>query len=380
MESLLLSDLIGGVLPRSTVAYPFASSSDAAVIGFPGTPVFANESPTNPLDRGGATPASGTPAGAHPSENAVLVINGSLENTRWTGTAPYPSSMPAAISPDGELLAIEQMTADGRLTVRVERLGTGELVAETSIDYGAGESMALPNDGAGLLHLAENRLDLVTWDGGEVTTETLLEFEPVEGMGALVPTTEPGIVVVSLSGSPEWSPGWIVDTATGEVTEISHLLQVPFVMVAFANDQPVGHVLTAAPSVSDGQQSTFRLIDVATGEVVAESEPLDMPPAEAAMHDAALRAEGTSGFVFLEDGTTIVLNTEAGEAMAIPPPEGETGPGWFLQPSPTGDFLAAGLGGGVFLMDVASGEWREVPRPKGAGGMFVPGTGADGLD
>ncbi|HYH13090.1 MAG TPA: hypothetical protein VD789_12100, partial [Thermomicrobiales bacterium] len=307
-----------------------------------------------------------------PFENAALVIDGSLEHIRWV-EVDSRSMMRATISPDGDLVAVAQPT-DGGLTVRVEHLADGAVVAETGIDYGAGDTMLLLTDGAGLLHLAPDRLDLVTWDG-EATTDTLLTFDAGTGSPILAQTTDPDVVAVGTTNSSGTTMGYLVDVSTGDVTEIPHMLLAPFVHIAYRSNEPVGHVLAAAPT-DDGGQATLQMIDVSTGEAALTSEPIDIAAEELSAQAGTLPAKGTRGFVFLPDGQTIVLDAATGEAIHIAPPETDDAMQWTLHPSPAGTYLvpSSSASGDMFVMDLTRGEWRQLPA--GTNGWFLPGTGS----
>lgn len=363
MESLLLSDEIGGMLPDSTVTALYASTSDAAVIGFPG--YIADRS--DPLGRAAATP----PPGAIVNEMAIiqqsaLVIDGSLENRHWTDVSRRGMTS-AAISPDGELLAVERLTDSG-MTVRAERLSDGELVANTGIELGADDFFLVLNDEAGLLHLTENRLDLVTWDP-ELVTETLFEFDTGQGPPILALTADPDIAIASLVNADDEGEGYLVDTATGETTEIPNLMHSPF--LAYANDGvPPRYVLAASPGGEDGQQVAIQLIDVTTGEAVVESSPVAIGPAQVALQPSMLRSHGTIGISVYEPGHAIVLNAVTNESFEIEVPTDVEGvsanDAWYFYPSVDGTFITATpdvqTGAPLFARQLTSdAAWIEVP-------------------
>jgi hypothetical protein len=365
MDSLLLSDELGGVLPHSTVAHLWATTPDATVIGFGGIPILP--AGTGSFDLG-ATPAAGTPVAELPAEWPALVFDGSLDNRHWT-TASLPMWTTAAISPDGALLAVSEMTDDG-FTVRVERLADGELVAETGIELDSADGFLVLDDG--LLHLTPDRLDRVTWDDGEVTVDTLIAFDAPAGVPVLVQTTEPGTVVVGGSTPSGDSVGYLVEVASGEVTEVPGMLQTPFYSGQFNDGVPVGYVLAVAPN-PDASASTVQMVDASTGQPVVISEPIDVAPQELAKGPAALR--GDRGVVFLADGRTVLLDATTGDASVIEPPD--EGGGWtFLSPSPAGDALVvARPSGDAWIRYLAPGaEWVKItPRDFVT---LVPGAAA----
>lgn len=372
MDSLLLSDELGAVLPQPMVARFLATTPDAAVIGFPGIPVGAG-SPMEDAILREATPPSATPTASLPSDTAALVIDGSLDNRHWTD-ASSRSFIPVAISPDGELLAVEQESGD-RLTVRVERLADGALVADTDIDYGFTGSMAMMNEDAGLMHVTQDRIDLVRWNAaGEVTVETLVIFETMQEIPRIARTTDPDGVIVGVIGQSGESVTYLVDAASGGVTEMPGLLQTPFDNFGYNDGLPVGYVLAVAPHVEEGQ-STIQMYDTATEQPVVISEPLDLAPAEASVLPAALRDRGETGIVFLPDGRSVVLDAARGESFVIEPPEGDRGQGWFVMPSAGGDALMMSRSGnGAFVRDMSpDAEWIEVEPGSFIG--FVPGAG-----
>jgi hypothetical protein len=370
MDSLLLSDELGGVLPRSTVAHLWATTPDAAVVGFGGIPIIPGQANSGPDGLGGATPAPGTPTAELPSEWSALVFDGSLENRRWIETSRSVLPTSAVISPDGQLLAYTVPTDDG-FTVRVERLSDGTLVADTDIELASNDTMLLVNDG--LLHLTPDRLDLVTWDDtGEVTVEALISFDAPPANVVLVQTADPNIVIAGTIGPDGARVGQIIDTTSGQITDVPGMLQMPFVMAQYSDGVPVGYVLAAAPA-SDPAQSIVHLIDITSGEPVATSEALDLAPTELATQEAALR-DG-SGFVFLKDGRTVLLDAETGEATIIAPPGDPIEGGWFTSLSPSGDELAtfSKSSGHAYLRGMApDADWTEVAPDSFV--TFVPGA------
>lgn len=397
MESILLSDEIGGVLPGSTPAFPYAYTADALVVGFPGRlPTDRSASIPGTL----ASPPPGATVGELPSENAALVIDGSLGNRHWTEISNRTMT-PAAISPDGELLAVEQFL-DDNFTVRVERLSDGELIADTGIDLDASDSYLVLDDEAGLMHLSQDRLDLVTWNP-ELATETLLEFEPGEQPFILTQTADPDVALVTLlhaDGTPapvgsdsgaSVSPiypdgtltGYLVNTASGEVIDVPGLLQSQF-QPGYSDGTPPHHVLVAGPDDVDSTQTTIQLIDVTSGEIVAESGPVDASPDIAAIRSTTDDGADSVGMAFYPDGRAIVLDSASGESIVIEAPNDAEGMSdnavWYFFPGGDGSYVTVTPDFGaesarVFIRQLdPDAKWIEIPADAFLG--FIPGAGA----
>ncbi len=364
MDSFLLSDELGGVLPHSTVAHLWATTPDAAVIGFGGVPILPPGTGSFDL---GATPAAGTPTAELPAKWSALIIDGSLDNRRWIETF-RPTFTSAWISPDGELLAYTRSTDDGP-TVRVERLSDGTRIADTGIDVGESDTYLVLDDA--LLRLAPDRLDRVSWDAnGEITIKTLLAFDEPWQNPVLRQTTDPNIVVASVGtpGPSGNSAGYLIDVDSGAVTEVPGMMQMPLVMAQYHDGAPVGYVLAAVPA-SGMAQSVVQLVDVTSGTPVASSAPIDVDPVGLAGRPAALR--GDRGFVFLPDGRTVVLDANRGEAFTIEPPEDLQLT--YQMPSPSGDVLAVASGNVYYARAVTQdAEWIEVSPESQV--WFLPGA------
>lgn len=381
MESLLLSDEIGGVMPPPMAARSNTIGDTAAVITFPGRPQSSSTA-EKPLQRAPSTPVpnlSPLMEASLPSSNAALIIVDSIGNRRWTEASSLPE-LSASTSHDESLLALAVPDELG-MTIRVERLHTGGLVADTGIDYDAGDSFFLLDDEAGLLHLTDDRLDLVTWNG-EISTDTLLELDPGDGIPQLSITADSDIVVVSQQTSIGEAQGYLVDTSTGDAVEVPGVLPTQF-LAPYAEGVPPRFILSATMAGEDGAETTIQMIDITTGNVVVESAPAAFDPAAVAQRIASLRNHGTIGISLYQPGRGMVLNATSGETFHIEAPtvdDVSEGHEWYFYPSIDGSLITAATtlepDGRYFIRELTpDAAWVEVPYD----GLVTIAAGANSL-
>lgn len=364
MKSLVLSDEIDGVLARPwSPALPLGFNGDAAVFLF------------------GSPPEGRPDEGVGDLPGNTLVLDGSLDNLRWTQTGGVAPPL-GSLSPDGSLLALSTALDDG-LMVRVTRVADGEVVAETDIDLGISDDFLLLN--VGLLHLSRFQLDLLAWDDdGTIETTTLLKLDSDEGQPYLYRTADPDVVIVNLTAVIEPS-AYRVNVATGDVSELPGLLAASLNPL-FNDAAPPQRVLGVVPAGQSDERWIVQMIDVTTGEVVVESDPVDLVPSRVPF--AATRMDGTLGFASLTEGQATVLNATTGESFQLRAPAESVSTYQHLFPSPDGTLLSGDISlipaeeRAFWIVEIApEAEWIEIAAGEMpaliVGSHGLPDTGDD---
>jgi hypothetical protein len=339
MESMLLSDDFDGditvpLLPTFQTGFEaFSDRSNGnavAVVSFQ-----AEERPTE-ADLAVAAPWPG---------NAV-VLPGSIENRRWIDTWPAfgLSLIPSAsVSADGTLLAYFSPTNTDELTIRVETAVDGDLLAEVPVERDGDDFsfstqlILLATSEPRLVHSDGTSVELISWDP-EVERTVIADDALPRAITTLLPTADPDTIVVS-GGTQAVT----LDLATGEIGASYEYTAHPQTLVQFVDGD--SHLVNLIAFQSDspaGVPATIRVVDPVSGEVLVESEPVDINPTALAGGDNvnSLARDGTLAVVPIDDGRAIVLDADSGETWEIARPVDGVEQ-WLFLPSEDGRLIYA---------------------------------------
>lgn len=394
MESRMLADLAGAPWPKDANLLISESEAGDSIALAPFTPYLGD------LDQ--------DPGGAIVQDSAlpgnVLLIDGTLDETRWIA---LPAALPyreMLLSPDGEHLALrgdngELFPADRETVYSVVRSADGSEVGRSEplviTDHTLGMTWA--QEGNAFLFLQESSLMSIGMDGDGLP-ETLLEVN--DGLASVRATYDPDVVTVRRNQAEEVAtetPGLVqpriyaVNTVTGEVLEIDGVA----VREMYEWAQPPTRFLVMSDGyVETDDPVTYRVIDPVTGEEYGTLADVELGEL---LGSAGL---GVNSLVQSDDGDTEVVGfgssqlyltrwaASAAEIRQIvsPPGLGEAYNGsveMFL--APDGSMLSLTINGDesrtrwLLPLDGAPDAWIEIPSTVPGEGpasiFFVPGTG-----
>lgn len=395
MESRPLTELAVAPWPNDTNLLISESESGGTIAIAPFTPYALD------LDQ--------DPGGAIVQDSAlpgdVLVIDGTLEETRWislpAAALPYREML---LSPDGEHLALRgdngELSATGAETVySVVRTADGSEVDRSEpvpvLDHTLG--MTWTQGGNALAFLQGSSLMLISTDGDGVP-ETLLDVD--DGLGTVRTTYDPDVVTVSRMQAEEVAtetPGLVqpriysVNTVTGDVMEFDGVA----VRDTYGWAQPPARFLVMSDGYIDSTEPVaYRVIDPVSGEEHGTLGDVTVAT-QGSFPGLGRRSLAQSG-----DGDTEVIGfgssqlylarwiDDAAEVRQIASPPGlaEASNGavdLFL--SPDGSMLSLTINGDesrtrwLLPLDGKPDEWIEIPSTVVGEGpdaiFFVPGTG-----
>lgn len=340
MESMILSEEIGGVLPRAT--YPeFAWS--------PGSP-YAVVTRSASYGLSDILPPNAEDATIVELPDDALVLDDTFETRRWLDTRGE-----VAVSADGEAIAWQPDDDQLRL-LRVEHAGTGETLAEfTGDDLNARTpaQFAFAGDGESLVYLDGDEV----WVGdytGEPTT-TLVETGDMQPSELRVTGVPSRVLVRQDSDDNVDLPARgtaaeavsIIDTGSGEVTDIEGL---HFEHAFFQDNRPqdLEYIVTMSPAPesesTDVVMTVMHLVNIATGDVVLTSEPIEgsITMVLNRIPQAMPADNGALTLVDIQDGPSILFDVDAGVVGMISPPSvDEEEVTWIISLASDGDVLYA---------------------------------------
>ncbi|MEJ7900851.1 MAG: hypothetical protein WKF63_03345 [Thermomicrobiales bacterium] len=394
MESRLLVELMGAPWPDDTNILISESELGGTIAIAPYSP-FAldlDQDPGGAIVQGGILPGD------------VLVLDGTLDETRWIS---LPTALPyreMLLSADGEHLALRgdtgELSATGPETVySVVRTADGSEVGRSKpmpvSDHTLG--MTWTQGGSALAFIQSSALMLIGTDGDGIP-ETLLDVD--DGLGTVRPTYDPDVVTVRRVQAEEVAtetPGLVqpriysVNTVTGDVMEFDGVA----VRDMYGWAQPPARFLVLSDGyVESDDPVTYRVLDP-----VKREEYGTLPDVQ--LGELLGRPSlGVNSFVQSDDGNTEVIGFGAAQLYltrwaddAAEIRQIDSLPGLaeayngsvelFL--SPDGAMLSLTIDGDesrtrwLLPLDGEPDEWIEVPSTVPGEGpasiFFVPGTG-----
>lgn len=331
MESFLLSDELGKPLPRaSEPAFGQITGTDVAVVIWRPNDIYLP-----------ATPFVG--GRQFPSDQRALVLPGSLEDRRWIDIAEYREqtamrgsgfSQTFSVSPDTSLLAYTTVTDDGPV-IRIEETVDGTRVADVPID-------TLERDTRFML--AGNEPHLITSDGDVLRIYRLEEGDVhtvSERQGSdtwwLFPTSDPDTVLISHNaGGTSVTP---LDVKSGEVQEPYRYVPPILIQIFGGYEIPQNIVRITSDSAGD-RPATIQLVNPSTGDVVLESDPINVHPNQVVSFNTYLRDGGSLAVVPIGYNRAIVMDADAGVVWEVGAPVDDDRL-WRFYPSMDGETIGA---------------------------------------
>lgn len=364
MESLLLSDELGGPLPRPyTPSLGQITGTDVAVIRW-----------YEPLPNLPSTPQAGGVNGVPPLGSAALVLPHSIENRRWIEVADWnapdarmPRSQVFSVSHDGSLLAYTTVTDTHAPVIRVEDAVSGERLVDVSIEE-------INADTIFMLAGREPRLVYSNGEGihiyGLVPGATIQIAELLDPeVRWFYPTADPDTILIGYSNGA--TP---LDVESGEAGDF--YVYVPNIVAQlFGTYELPKYVVRVVSDELGGTPATVQLVDPATGEVVLESDPVDAHPIQIVSFSAWLRNGGELAVVPIGYNRAVVLDAGTGETWQIAAPVDDDRI-WRFYPSYDGQFVTAYPEPPVGTTGVDESAYWIAPLKPGA--AWVPFDGNDG--
>lgn len=368
MDSLLLSEEIGGVLPAGYK--PFFDFAGSSV-----TVVTWKQAQGAAL----ATPETAASMGQFPSDNAALVLPGSIEDRRWIDLVEFgrrgyvqPSfSQSFSVGPDGTLLAYTTVTDTSRPVIRIEHAIDGEHMVDVAIDEIGPDTSFM---------LAGSKPHLVTSDGETRRTYALIpdvarmideQLDPE--IARFLPTSDPDTILATYNDAgTSVSP---INVVTGAAPEFYVYVPSIVVQVTDGGELPANVVRIGQTSDTD-TSTTIQLVNPSTGEVVLESVPVDAHPIELINEPAFLRNHGSLAVVTVTKDRVIVMNAQSGEVWEMNAPV-DDGKSWWFYPSPDGQYITATRvetlversSGGEYFIAALTPDATWIPYEPGSGNL-----------
>lgn len=368
MDSLLLSDEIGGVLPVGYEPFWDFAGSFVTVVTWK-----QFERPAS------ATPEADVSIGQFPSDNAALVLPGFIEDRRWIDLVEFGRqynsqsglSQLFSVSPDGTLIAYPTLTETSKPVIRVEQAIDGEHVVDVAIDEIDPDTRFI---------LAGTEPHLVTSDGETMRTYALIpdvarkideQLDPE--IAAFLPTSDPDTILATNSYSG--TSATPINVVTGAAPEYYVYVPSIFVQVYDGAELPANVVRVTSPSDTD-TSATIQLVNPSTGEVLLESVPVDAHPIELINEPAFLRNHGSLAVVTVTKDRVTVMNAQSGEVWAMNAPV-DDGKSWWFYPSPDGQYitatrietLAEQSSGGEYFIAALTPDATWIPYEPGSGNL-----------
>lgn len=354
MESFLLSDELGGPLPKAyDPEFRQPIGTDVVAVTWrpqgslvDGTPVAGSEVPR------------------------TLLLPGSIEHRRWIDIVDYrrPTNVQGggvsqgfSVNTDGSLVAYTTVTDTHAPVIRVEDALSGEKLVDVPLEE-------IDIDTRFILAGGDDAY-LVVADGDTVrilglapgATREIAE-QPGPDVTWFLPTADPETVLfVQNTNYTEITP---VDVTSGESREF--WMHVPPAYTQVYGDDELPKNLVRVGSV-------VQLVSVSTGEVVLESEPVDANPVQIVSFTTWLRDGGTLAVVPIGYNRAVVLDAASGETWQIAAPEDDDRL-WHFFPSYDGRFVTAYPEPPVGTTDADRSEAWVAPLDPGAD--WVPLEGA----
>ena len=389
MESLLLSDEIGGSLPEPRL--PLISnglSSQSDIANGSGVAVIAF---MNGEYEAADTPDADVHAGSLPTPGAALVLPGTLDARRWIDLSPAEARIPmlsAGVSADTSLLAYVTTADTGDELIRIERTTSGEDVAEMPIDQAecptfSNQVLLFVGNEPKLLYSDGCSIEILSWSPD--IERMPLDLDLLSGDVRVYPTADPDIVLLEQGGG-----AMTIDVTNGTV--IREFQYVPYLGNQLQFSDGHGYVGAMVTVTADGPNdlAVIQIVNPVTGKVLAASQTIGAHP---------IQLTQTYGVSLVRNGTLAILLLPPDSAMEVPPLppaavivlDAYTREEWMIKLPPYDDWLLIASPDGRYLSyvplrTVLDGEeqsfmmkstgpgsgWVEVPAGSVPG--FVIGT------
>lgn len=388
MESFLLSDEVGGPLTEShrpvllnspVTGAAGANGNETAVVSF-----FPDRMTPPPYAATESTP----PKAVTPDGN-TLVLPGSIDDRRWIATDDAAWLSGVSGSADGSLLAYPAVSEAEEPMIRVEQTLDGRLVAEVPYDPNAGIlSFLLAGAEPSLVISDGATLDTVTW---EPELEGVpINYDPRVVTG-LYPTTDPNVVLMVEARSVV-----PIDIATGAAGEPFQYVPSLIQQLQFIDGySQITNIINVVSDALGDVPSTIQIVDPDSGEVLVQSDPVDVHPIVLTRGNIVSLVKGGSLAVapISEEGRAIVLDAATGDTWEVSiPAEASSDDEWLFTASRDGRLIYAvsfsqyvmGEDRAFYLAEaVPDAEWIEVEAGSPAryivGTHGLPDTGKDEL-
>ena len=368
MESLLLSDELGGPLPRPfTPSFGQITGTDVAVVSWRSDAAWLSGTPV----RGGGVEQRST--------DRALVLPGSIDARRWIeitryriqATTRWGASQEFSVSPDGTLLAYTTVTNASVPVIRVEDAASGDKLVDVPIDGIDADTQFI---------LAGTQPHLAYTNGDTVrilalapdASREIAEIPDPDVIGFL-PTADPDTILASINYS--YTAVTPINVTTGAAPEFYGSVP-PLYSQLFGNYEVPKDIVRVVSDPETIGQSIIQLVNPATGDVILESVSVDANPVQVVSFDTFLRDGGELAVVPIGYNRAVVMDATTGESWEIAAPVDDDRI-WHFFPSYDGRFVTAYPEPPVGTTGADRSEAWVAPLEPGAEWVPLDGAGDD---